>query len=366
MATEYKASKERAYFAASNSRAGFHSYYEACFRHKVDRLFFIKGGPGTGKSTLMRRVARCGEARGYRAEYYYCSSDADSLDAILLYGEQGSIGLLDATAPHAMEPVLPGAEEEIIDLGQFWREGVLAARRQEIATLNRAKSNGYRAAYRYLAGAGEVSDVLRDAVAPCVDQGKLTRTVDRLLRGTAKCGKGQGNVSIGLCESVGMKGRVRLDTYLQLGERICLIEDHVDIAYLVTHKLGEKAAERGLNVRISYHPILPDRIDALLLEDSKTVFLVCEADQTERLRAAVPHSRVIRARHLIEPSVMRQKREGIRQIFRLREALIGGAQDELGKVAKAHFELEKIYSAAMDFDAKERYTDALCERLFSR
>ncbi|MBR5615851.1 MAG: hypothetical protein IKW66_03430, partial [Clostridia bacterium] len=89
MATEYKASKERAYFAASNSRAGFHSYYEACFRHKVDRLFFIKGGPGTGKSTLMRRVARCGEARGYLAEYYYCSSDADSLDAILLYGEQG-------------------------------------------------------------------------------------------------------------------------------------------------------------------------------------------------------------------------------------------------------------------------------------
>ena len=54
MATEYRASKEQAYFAASNSRDGFHSYYEQCFRHKVDRLLYIKGGPGTGKSTLRR------------------------------------------------------------------------------------------------------------------------------------------------------------------------------------------------------------------------------------------------------------------------------------------------------------------------
>ncbi len=365
MATKYRESKEQAYFAASNSRNGFHSYYEQCFRHKVDRLLYIKGGPGTGKSTLMRRVARYGEVRGYRAEYYYCSSDADSLDAVLLYGKQGSVGLLDATAPHAMEPTLPGVAEEWIDLGQFWNADALAVRQEDVMRLNKEKSDGYRAAYRYLAGAGEVSDVLWDAVAPCVDMTKLSRTVARLLKGTTKR-EGRGNVSIGLCDSVGMKGRIRLDTYLRQAARVCLIEDYLDTAYLLTRELGQRAMEQGIDVRVSYHPILPDRIDALMLEDSKTVFLVCETEKIEVLRGVAPHGRVVSMRRLVEPTVMRGKRESIRQTYRLREALIGGAQDELKKVSRAHFELESIYSAAMDFEAKERYTGALCERLFGR
>ena len=119
MTVEYRNGGGSAYFAASNSRRGFASYYESCFRHRVDHLICIKGGPGTGKSTLMRRVAMEAERRGWQAEYYYCSSDADSLDAVLLYGKGQSLGLLDATLPHAFEPGLPGVEEEILDLGQF-------------------------------------------------------------------------------------------------------------------------------------------------------------------------------------------------------------------------------------------------------
>ena len=53
MQPDMKRTGENAYFAASNSRNGFHSYYEHCFRHRVDHLYCIKGGPGTGKSTLM-------------------------------------------------------------------------------------------------------------------------------------------------------------------------------------------------------------------------------------------------------------------------------------------------------------------------
>ena len=349
-------------FAGANSAAGFVSFYETIlFDEEIERIYILKGGPGTGKSRFMKDAALLAVERGFSVERYSCSSDPDSLDGVVIGGK---IAIIDGTAPHAVDPSSPGARDEIINLGAFWDADKLKEREVEIKVLQGLKGESYARAYRYLLSHKSVQDINLSLALPCFKEKKAMNSVDNIFR---EIKKGGGySLSVGMILSVGMKGRVRLDTYLQLGERICLIEDHVDIAYLVTHKLGEKAAERGLNVRISYHPILPDRIDALLLEDSKTVFLVCEADQTERLRAAVPHSRVIRARRLIEPSVMRQKREGIRQTFRLREALIGGAQDELGKVAKAHFELEKIYSAAMDFDAKERYTDALCERLFSR
>ena len=53
-------------FAASNSCEGFKNYYGDIFTDtRVDRLYIIKGGPGTGKSHFMRVVARRARERGY-------------------------------------------------------------------------------------------------------------------------------------------------------------------------------------------------------------------------------------------------------------------------------------------------------------
>ena len=68
-------------FAASNSARGFKSYYDQVFdRKKLERVYIIKGGPGTGKSSFMKRVALWAQKKGMDVEYYYCSSDTNSLD----------------------------------------------------------------------------------------------------------------------------------------------------------------------------------------------------------------------------------------------------------------------------------------------
>ena len=359
MSVEYRDGGGRSYFAASNSRRGFHSYYEACFRHKVDRLICIKGGPGTGKSTLMRRVANEAERRGYRAQYYYCSSDANSLDAVLLFGKGRSMGLLDATLPHAFEPGLPGVEEQMLDLGQFWDASVLAQQREDIVALNRRKADGYRTAYRYLAGVGEMSDVLRDAVAPTLDHLHLERTIHRLLR-ECPVGGNRGEMEIGLTDSIGMRGRVRLDSYLSLGERVCLIEDHYDSGYQFMRRLCDEVFARGLRARVSYHPILVDEVDALYLPDGKTVFLVCAPEDVEACRARAPHARVISMRRFVMREAFAAVRGSVRYAVRVREALLSGAQDALYQVSQAHDALEQLYGAAMDFAAVEQYTRELC------
>ncbi len=364
MQQKLKKTAEQAYFAASNSRYGFHSYYEQTFRGRVDRLFCIKGGPGTGKSTFMRSIAREGERRGYRAEYYYCSSDADSLDAVLLFGKTQSVGLIDATAPHAFEPTLPGVREEIIDLGQFWNSNRLAEHGEHIAALNQAKSAGYRAAYRHLAGAGELSDVICALIAPCLDMDKVNRTCARLLRDTPT---GQsGHERIALCDSIGMRGRVRLDTYLRGAERLCLIEDYHDSAYVLTDLLSQHAAQAKMSRRISYHPVLPDRVDALWLTATNTAFLVCTQEQIVTLTEALPHARVVCMRRMTVKEQLRAARDELRRVSRLRDALLDEASLQMQKVAKAHFALEQIYTSAMDFTAKERFTAKLCQALFEQ
>lgn len=47
------------YYAGGNTARGFHSLFESNLQH-LDRLFILKGGPGTGKSSIMKKWAQNG------------------------------------------------------------------------------------------------------------------------------------------------------------------------------------------------------------------------------------------------------------------------------------------------------------------
>ena len=98
------ASFEVQYFLGANSPAGFYSLYDQMIdRTKARRLYILKGGPGCGKSTLMRRVAERAKAAEQEVEYILCSGDPDSLDAVILPGLE--IAVADGTAPHGTAPL---------------------------------------------------------------------------------------------------------------------------------------------------------------------------------------------------------------------------------------------------------------------
>ena len=91
----------------------------SCFDHLMDdallrRKLILKGGPGVGKSTFMRRVHAALCANGEPSTLYFCSGDPDSLDGVILPGQHRAI--VDATAPHVVEPEAPGADERVLSL----------------------------------------------------------------------------------------------------------------------------------------------------------------------------------------------------------------------------------------------------------
>lgn len=103
------------YFPGSNTCRGFVGFFQDLLpRTEQARILLIKGGPGCGKSTLMRAAAERWEAQGRPVEYYLCASDPDSLDAVVC----GDTVVLDATLPHALEPELTRVTEQVIDLSE--------------------------------------------------------------------------------------------------------------------------------------------------------------------------------------------------------------------------------------------------------
>ena len=111
------------------------------------RVYLLKGGPGTGKSSLMKDLAAALQEEGFALELFFCSSDSHSLDAFSC--PELGVAVVDATFPHVQEPQWPGSRDELIYLGAFWDGERLAERREEIAAAGQVKGKHFAAAYRY-------------------------------------------------------------------------------------------------------------------------------------------------------------------------------------------------------------------------
>lgn len=136
------------YFASANTGTGFKNNFNFINSSLKDSyLYILKGGPGTGKSTLLKTVANHFLSKGEQVELFHCSSDPNSLDGIHLV--ERNIAIVDGTAPHVTETTLPNAKEEIIDLGVFISDNVRAKESKMLKRLAE-KKRCYAYAYNYL------------------------------------------------------------------------------------------------------------------------------------------------------------------------------------------------------------------------
>lgn len=68
----------------------------------IKTRYFIKGRPGTGKSTFMKKLLKKAQDNGYTCHIYYCSFDRNSLDMVAV--PELSFCVFDSTAPHELFP----------------------------------------------------------------------------------------------------------------------------------------------------------------------------------------------------------------------------------------------------------------------
>ena len=72
------------YFPGGNTPLGYYSFFnEIISWTEQARIFIIKGGPGVGKSTLMKKIAKQLLDSGISLEFLHCSADSNSIDGII-------------------------------------------------------------------------------------------------------------------------------------------------------------------------------------------------------------------------------------------------------------------------------------------
>ncbi len=342
------------YFSAMNTPNGFVSFFPEVFG-KLDRLFIIKGGPGTGKSRMMREISEKARKAGYLTEEILCSSDPSSLDGVIIPAL--SFGILDGTSPHAYEPVLPGAKDNIVDLGQFWNSKRLAEKRSEIESLSKAKARLFSAVYGYLDAVKQCDDTVLSITQKAIDNEKLEKAVKREVGKITEFNSfGKKPIhTLRIRSAVSCNGMITLATFAELAETRYAIADIGKSAGIFMRRLLEETDKRGCNVTVSYDPMRPDTPDALYYPDKNISYYIgSESDYEEKQ---------INMRRFVDNHTLMPFKSSIRTLGRIRVELLTQLFADYRSIKRLHAELEGIYSSAMDFSAKENFTKEFIENI---
>lgn len=169
----------KSYFAGGNTARGFFSLYDECLKN-LNRIFILKGGPGTGKSTLIKDIGSKWVEKGFDIEYLHSATDYQSVDGVII--PRLKVAVVDGVAPHVIEPQVPGAVEEYVNVGEAWDSEKLALQKERIIELNDQISNHFNHAYRTFAEALKVHDDWEKIYINSMDFEKANKLTEKLLQ----------------------------------------------------------------------------------------------------------------------------------------------------------------------------------------
>ena len=351
------------YFLGANSPSGFYSLYPELIAPETARaIYILKGGPGCGKSTLMRQVARRMEEAGLETEYILCSGDPESLDALLL--PQLGVALVDGTAPHVVEPKYPGVVERYVNMGLCYDTQGLAPLRGDIISCMSGYKGCYQRAYRCLGAAAEVfedqrSTLLTDSLSEKMAKrarGILTRELRK------KKGSSGGQVKQRFLGAVTHAGPLCLfETAQAQCGRIYELADSYGLAHeLLVHLLAGITAE-GWDVIACPDPMAPQRLAHLLVPQLDLAFLTSTADLPF---PGTPYRR-IRLDAAADKELLRRSRPRLRFAKKVSSALMEEAISSLAQAKAMHDDLEALYNPHVDFDLVAAMAADLCGEILA-
>ncbi|MBR5783066.1 MAG: hypothetical protein IKY33_02440 [Clostridia bacterium] len=343
-------------FLAANTERGFYSLFDEMTSKTDHNILLIKGGPGTGKSSLMKKISTAAEQKGYQVEQIHCSSDPDSLDGVWIKDKK--LILLDATSPHCVDPKYPGAVEQILPLGELWDRSKLIPHKQEIIALSQSISGLFTQVYKMLSAMGEVSQMANKIILSAFDRVKAEKTLRKLFGQQALVPLGKkAKIQNRFISALSCKGTVLYEDILQNTRCVVLIEDSYDGAHLLTN-LAEKILDESGYDRIRLlSPLCPQQIDHLILPECSLAIVT----QNHRLKwqSEMNIIKTLSVKSFLNGEIISANKNKLSFVKKMNKTLSDEVSEYLASEKALHDKLEKYYIDAMDFDALNRQSQQI-------
>lgn len=346
------------FYMGANSPTGFHTFYsELETPVQGARSYLIKGGAGTGKSSLMKRVlAECGGTG--LIEQIHCSSDPNSLDGIIL--KSPKISMVDATPPHVIEPLYPGGYQTVINLCDFLEESELEASLPEIIRHQTQNKSYHKKCCDMLQCANILLNDSRRYVEEHTNFDKIRELVSRIIKKEfKKPPKICGIVHKRLLSAVTNQGVITYsETAPVLAQKIYLIKDDYGVASnVILTALLDKLMSLRYEVYACYCPLNQQtKLEHLFVPELSLGFVT--ESRYNSFDKVEPFS-VISYSRFTDKSALKRRKQLLSFNRKAAAELITSAITALKSAKEVHDLLEQQYLKAVDFAAVTKKADSI-------
>ena len=346
-------------FLGANTADGFYSLYDnLAALDNGDFLWVIKGGAGCGKSSFMRLVASAAEKKQLSVNYYACSGDPNSLDAI--YIPALKTAYMDGTSPHVADVKLAAVNSSYLDLGRFYDIEAIAPRREELLKCSAEISAHYKKAYALLHAAGTLK---RDWLPTLVGENELASAQKRvagIIRrelGTRR--RSGGEIDRRFFSAFSCRGLFAFPEALKVFyTRSYILESRLGISAPMLNIVAKSAEQSGYKILLVPDPLTPEVPEAVIIPALSLGFFSSASALKKQATAREIH---LDAR--LEGDARRERRGEIQRYERTTTSLKNEAELSLVRAKLAHDKLEQIYNPYVDFDGVQALAKEHIKRL---
>lgn len=349
--------KFRKLFAGANTSNGSFNYFDYMIPNNVKRIFCLKGGPGVGKSSMMKKMATEFIKTGYDVELYYCPSDPSSLDGLVI--KDLGVVLLDATSPHIVDPKNPGAIDEIINLGDYWDVEKLEENKDKIIECGLDIGESFKRAYKFLKSAEPIYYDIEQKYTKCMDFGKINLVTENFIEDifSETTNKGYYKKEKHLFgTAITPVGHIDYaDSILNQAKKVYYLKGEIGTGKTTfLKKVYNKALEKGMEVEVYHYPLIKEKIETIFIRDlgiGITTSSIFDGEDTIDLNKYINQDKFIK----FEEEIIFDKK-----IF---DELITYGILNLQKAKLKHDDIEAYYIPNMKFDEINKLQDNIVNRI---
>jgi len=350
------------FFLGSISPEGFQTHFNNEIMKSDYFTYILKGGCGTGKSSLIKRIADEFTDKD-KVTIYRCSFDPDSLNAVKL--KNAGIIIVNGSGQHTFEPNYPEVAQKIINAGDFCDKKSLKNNSSEIISNTDNIQKWNKRCYNFV---NALSSLYSDTFLISQDAlhtKKLLAFTERLSRKLLHKGsKVTGLTTYSQISALTPNGYQSLLPLLSQYKNVYQLNDlYYSGSDAFLRDFANIATSKGYDVIISECTLFKSKIfEHLLIPELSIAFISSNPINNNFIDSAKP----VNFMRFYENNHISPKK--IRLSFNKKACaeLLSEASDTLKKSKEITEQVKKYYSSTMDFFSINKLTDNIISSIYEK